>query len=164
MKTCTLTITSKTRRSLERFTSFFNKNKYKVFSHIQKILRKKKRKKVITILKSPHVNKKAQEQFEIKLYSLQFTLNVNQIFKTLFFFKKAKNFVFSDINIKIKFLYNKKKQEFLNNKIFNSDNFKIKGLLKKNFKDQNEFIKLKRIKFLNSNNLLKLFETYGNKL
>lgn len=38
----------------------------------------------ISALKSPHVNKKAQEQFEFNLYSKQLKIKVSQINKFLF--------------------------------------------------------------------------------
>ena len=47
------------------------------FDYVQ-ILNNKKSKKVITVIKSPHVNKKSKEQFEILVYSSTFFINVSR--------------------------------------------------------------------------------------
>lgn len=168
MKTCTLIVTSKNLNSLHKL--FFGRG-FQHFPYIVKCFQKKKVKKIITILKSPHVNKKAQEQFEIKYYSVQFSVNSIKLFKFLIFLKKVKTFCLSDINIKIKTFFNKKKQELLNTNIFNINNFKIKSFIRSNYNVQ--IFKLKmyqqcnKKKFtgntnLSTKNMLKLFDLYGN--
>lgn len=39
----------------------------------------------LTLLKSPHVNKKAREQFQLKIYTISFFLNSSVNFKFLIF-------------------------------------------------------------------------------
>ena len=66
-----LSITSKNMNSLKLFLKFFNKSlkfkKFKIVLLQTHFISKKKRKK-FTVLKSPHVNKKAGEKFEYFLY------------------------------------------------------------------------------------------------
>lgn len=173
MQICTLIISSKNHASLKNFTKFFNKNNNKNFSFIKKLFKKPYKKKIITILKSPHVNKKAQEQFEMKQYFLQFSIKTTQIFKFLIFINKIKKFIVSDISIKIQIFNLKKKKLLINKKLFFINNFRVDSMVKKNFTYQ--LNKLEKIRFYNktlysiknsnnfiSNNLLKLFDIYGN--
>jgi ribosomal protein S10 len=127
MKHYNITIASKNKKSLDAFLFFFGSNLELNFNLINKYFEKKKKRKILTILKSPHVNKKAQEQFESKVFSKQLTLYVPKHLQYLLFFKKIRT-IFTDIKIKIKFLQNrhsiKKKQIY----IFNIQNFKLNML------------------------------------
>ena len=58
------------------------------------------RKTRITLIKSPHVNKKAREQFEIKSHVLNFKLNCNLNISTIRFILLNKP---STVQIKIKY-------------------------------------------------------------
>ena len=64
---------------------------------------KKQKTNIFTILKSPHVNKKAQEQFEIFVFSKQLTLYSIKKLKYLFYLKKIQESLFSNVKVKIKF-------------------------------------------------------------
>ncbi len=55
----------------------------------------------MSILKSPHVNKTAQELFEYRTYSKTLMINPFKIFKTLILLKKIKTNLFQDVKIKI---------------------------------------------------------------
>ena len=116
-------IISKNKLSIKLF-SIFLKNANKK-SNIIAVCSKKKTKKVITVLKSPHVNKTAQEQFEFKFFYRQFLIRpLIKNFKFLLLIKKIKSYLFSDTKIIIKFLNNhnvKKKY-----KLLNPNNFKLK--------------------------------------
>jgi hypothetical protein len=76
-----------------------------------------------TILKSPHVNKTAQEHFEQKIYNRQFKIYSSQNFIVLSILKFIKSYIFPDISFKIEitsqpYRYRQK----VKNQI-NSDNF-----------------------------------------
>jgi ribosomal protein S10 len=79
---------------------FFKKIHFKNFS-IQNLPTKKKR---LTLLKSPHVNKKAKEQFELKIYKTAIYINniKTKNFLKFLIFNKPKN-----IKLKFKIFYGK---------------------------------------------------------
>jgi ribosomal protein S10 len=171
MKSYNIILQSKNQTSLYKFLNFLNKNIYLNFNVLKKSFSKKKRKKVFTILKSPHVNKKAQEQFEIRTYSRQIKLNPVQAIKFLIFLKKVKTYLYTDVNIKLRVSKNAKKSAKFEKKIFNPDNFwqnlsysthknislkELQFVKKKNYEKQNLITKNKGNK-----NLLKILELYG---
>ena len=139
-------IYSKNYKTLQFFlVYFFNKkliNKLKL-TVIKTQSKKPVKKKVFTILKSPHVNKTAQEQFEYRIYKKRLKCFIPQIFLFLVFLKKIKFKLFSELNFKIKIISNVKfEKKKIKNK-FNVDNYYLNN---------------------NTNNLinyLKIFETYG---
>lgn len=105
---------------------FFKFNKY-VF--ILKQL-KKKRKKKITVLKSPHVNKKSKESFEYCMFSVELLLHVFDLNIFINEFCKVRNNVFLDLNVKIKLLHFKLRKlkslnHFLVKKNINSKYLKL---------------------------------------
>jgi ribosomal protein S10 len=169
MRSFNLLLTTKTKYSLKKFLHFFSTNIAANFNFILKNISKKKRKVVITILKSPHVNKTAQEQFEIKLFSEQLKISTTQMYKFLIFFKRV-TIVFADINFKIKFLADKKKHELVNKKILNIDNFKSIFFFENNIFIRNKKLNKTKKKYnktelnncLNSKNILKIMDLYGS--
>jgi len=143
MKTFNITIKSKNKTSVNEFFLFFNGNKLYNSNVIKKYFQKKAKKKKLTILKSPHVNKKAQEQFENRLFKKQFKIQTTKNQKYLIFLKKINSKLFPDIEIKLKCSTNNKKNiKKLKLKIFNPNNFKINEYY--NFKAQN--LNLKKFK------------------
>jgi ribosomal protein S10 len=100
-----LVIVSKKKDSINKFLTFLLKNTDQNFNLTSKYLNRKNKKNVLTILKSPHVNKTAQEQFESKTFSIQICFLINYNLKELIFIKKIKNTLFSDIQIKIKQMF-----------------------------------------------------------
>jgi ribosomal protein S10 len=88
MKTFNVTITSRNKNSINDFFLFFNGNTVCNLNVIKKYFQKKIEKKKLTILKSPHVNKKAQEQFESRLFKKQFTVQTTKNLKYLIFLKR----------------------------------------------------------------------------
>jgi ribosomal protein S10 len=167
-----LFIRTKNKNSLTQFLYFLKKNINKNFKAINLYFPKKKNKKVITLLKSPHVNKTAQEQFEIKFFSMQLKILTTQTFKFLIFLKNIKNFLFSDIQIKTNFL-NISNNKILFKNILNIDNNSYRYLIKyKKFIKNEKFndIKLSKKKMytLNtkkyniSNKLVKHLDLYGH--
>jgi hypothetical protein len=160
MKSINLILTTKNLNSLKKFLIFFKTNKiFNNIDFIEQITIKKK--KFFTILKSPHVNKKAQEQFEIFFFSKQLKITTTQAFKFLIILKYIKNFIFADIHFKIKFYYKNLKKNKFYKKNFNFDKFKnfyfYENLTNKN-KHYNLFFE---DNFLKSKSLLKLLELYG---
>jgi hypothetical protein len=95
------------------------------FNILKKYFNKKKKTKKLTILKSPHVNKTAQEQFEIRFFSRQLNIYSPKSLKYLIFFKKIKNNLLSDIFVKINFFLDTKNENNLKLNIINPNNFRI---------------------------------------
>src|SRR6476620_2101567 len=131
MKHYQLTIISKNKKSAENGFLFFLKNSSELnLNIIKKYFQKKKKKNVLTILKSPHVNKSAQEQFESKFFSKQLSIYSSKNFQFLLFLKKIKTYLFPDVKIKIKFILNKNLSEKIGANILNPSNFKLNVLKK----------------------------------
>ena len=81
------------------------------------------KKKVITVLKSPHVNKTAQEKFEYRIYKNKIKCFTPQILLLLTFLKKLRFSFLSDINFKLILISNNKiEKKNLKNQI-NINNF-----------------------------------------
>jgi ribosomal protein S10 len=147
---------SKDKKVLEKFSWFLSKLETSTFT--LKCFSKQKKRKFITILKSPHVNKTAQEQFEFRFYNKRFLINSFQPLTFLFILKKIKNLSFSGLNLEVKSLLksNEKNNNFL--KLISPDNLTL------NIKHDYNKQKLTR-KSLSQNLLLKkyiqLFDCYG---
>ena len=165
-----ITITSKNKNSIKDFFLFLNKN-FKNFNIITKYLKKKKSKKVLTILKSPHVNKKAQEQFETRLFTSQISVYYSKKnLLALIFLKKIKTYLFPDIKIKIKFTINKLLLEQTKLKAISPDNFKLnffhqqlKNKKLKSIKNyNNKLYSKKKINLKQTQYLLQILDTYGS--
>jgi ribosomal protein S10 len=107
----------------------------------------KQKKKVFTTLKSPHVNKTAQEQIEFRLFSKQINIFSFQILKFLILIKQIQTKTFPDVEIHIKFVLNNKIIPKIKLISLNPDNYKIKQKIY-NYKEQTIFY-------------LKLFDIYG---
>lgn len=175
MKTYCLVLNSKNQISLNQILKFLNKNWYLKNNILKKVFPKKTIKKKFTILKSPNVNKSAQEQFEIKINFKQISIMTTQNLKFLVFLKRLKTYLYSDINVKLKILYSYKHTKKLNQKIFNFDFYKnpitIKKIINHSTLKQLQLQKIyqyKNKKFsLNNNfnkNCLRLFEMSGKNL
>ena len=94
-----LKISSKNKVSLNNFLFFIQKLKFP--SKVIKNYPKPKKKKFLTVLKSPHVNKDAQEQFEFKIFSKEVMLWSPQLKLVIFIFKKVIKESFSGVQVKI---------------------------------------------------------------
>lgn len=157
MKTLNIKIESKNQISVKKFLNFFKETSNTNFKMIQKFFYKKEKKTFISILKSPHVNKSAQEQFEIRNHSAQITIQTNQPFKFLIVLKKIKINLFPDINIKLRLIFNKKIQKSLKQKFFNIDNFQLNQFSR----IKNEKSIVETINFNSGSQILSLFDMYG---
>ncbi len=137
-----ITIYSKNKTALEKFLIFLKKKlpilKLQIIS---KYKREKKKTTIINILKSPHVNKTAQEKFKYTEYSLKISTCSFRACKYLLYFKKLNNNLFPDIKTKIVTSIHNKKTRKLKIKLLNLDKFllnslKIKGAQKLNSKNR----------------------------
>jgi ribosomal protein S10 len=164
MQNYNLTIISKNNKSATSVTARLLRAIYIFKKHFQK----KKKKKIITILKSPHVNKNAQEQFEYVFFSHQFNMySPAHIYVFFNFIKKTRLSLFSDVKFKLKFIINpillKKKQA----NIFNPNNFILsfyKNCINSNktiMNSKKKKIKLNKNKKKNTSFYLKTFDIYG---
>jgi ribosomal protein S10 len=142
---------SKDKKSLYHFLNFLKRNIRTQNSQLFfNILRKKKAKKKITVLKSPHVNKTAQEQFGYSVHSIEMSCCSWEIKKYILLLKKARNYLFPAVKIKISGKFSgtqKSLKEFL----FNPVNVKFyvpsviysKQKVKSKFLSQNTCVKSK---------------------
>ena len=94
-------VTSRNKQSLSNFLIFV----HTIFndSLIHKLRKKNNKKKVITVLKSPHVNKSAQEQFEFRTFSVQLSLLFHGISTDIVILKNIKAKLFPDVKLRLKF-------------------------------------------------------------
>jgi hypothetical protein len=144
-----------------KFKSYTHKKIYKIKKRkcfIKKkngffnYFKQKQKQKVFTTLKSPHVNKTAQEQIEFRLFSRQIKIFSFQILKFLILIKQIQTKICPDIEIQIKFV--------LNNKIISKT--KLISLDPDNYKIKRFFLKKKKdISYKQTIFYLKLFDMYG---
>lgn len=93
---------SKDKKSLHHFLKFLkHSNRTQNFQLSFNLLRKKKARKKVTVLKSPHVNKTAQEQFGYTIHSIEISCYSWEIKKYLVLLKKIRNQLFPSVKIKI---------------------------------------------------------------
>lgn len=100
-----VTVTTKNKNSLIRFLLFLNnqlnkKHSFNFFLSSSKTFLTLKKK--ITVLKSPHVNKKSKEKFQFVYFKFSFNFYSDDEKKDLFLLKKLKTFLFSDLKLQIK--------------------------------------------------------------
>jgi len=105
-----INISSKSYNSLSTFVKKFLNKKF--MSKLKVVVKKSKsvnptKSILYTVLKSPHVNKTAQEQFISKTFNMQFELFLYQPHLFFLFFKIIKNTLVSDIVINYKIVINK---------------------------------------------------------
>ncbi len=110
-------------RVLEKFSHFLNKLDTSTF--VLKHRSKQNQRKFITILKSPHVNKTAQEQFEYRFYHKHFLINSFNPLTFFFMLKKSQNSSFAGLKLEIKSVINFNEKNINSQKVFNPDNFSL---------------------------------------
>ena len=162
---------SKDKNSLKRFIQLLHKitRKWKNLTFVSKNI--KKRKKKVTVLKSPHVNKKAQTQFQTITYGTLIKYSSLEMKKSYILLKKIRNHLFPDIKIKIEQTVFTKppktliKNKFLPKKVYYYKNSNTKTFLKKqknhllDFQDNTEN---KRLLLKKNLLFLKVLDNYGN--
>lgn len=119
-------IYSKNYQSLKNFLAIFNDEnitKNLKITIIKNKVKKPLKKKVITVLKSPHVNKTAQEKFEYRIYKKRLKCFVPQVLLLLVFIKKLTVTSFLDIKFKLNLIssFKNEKRKLKNN--ININNF-----------------------------------------
>ena len=132
----TLSIYSKNSNSLTNFLKFFYKLKInKMFKLKFYIIQSQQQKNFsfFSVLQSPHVNKKSQEQFEYYVQKKKLKIHVSQLMKFLIVWKIIKITLFSDVKIKIKFLIYHRLFKVISSTKIDYDKFRIKFLKKKIF-------------------------------
>lgn len=136
-----ITIYSKNKKSIINFFQFFNQKLLPTTRCSIVTLQKQKKKtfKTISILKSPHVNKKAQMHFGSQKLSKQ--IFIYSVKPTTFFMvlKKIQNRLFPDIKLKITATVKPKYLNRLGNKLLNPKKF----LLNTNNPHIQKFVKKK---------------------
>jgi len=102
MKTVTLKLKSLDKITLNIYLLFIKKILLNISTKINSIYRLPITKRKITVLKSPHVHKKAMEQFELKIFSsvLSFDMFYVKLLLPYIYTNKPKNLKVS-INYKI---------------------------------------------------------------
>ena len=137
-----LKVSSTNEKSLKTFLSFLLKHFKTEFNITQTQAPTQIKRKRVTLLKSPHVNKTAQEHFEVATFTKRMVLETKYSIKSLMFLKKTLNSLFQDISIQLELVSSKnlsKKTRFLP---FNPNNFKLfKKVLGKNGKKHLKLMK-----------------------
>jgi len=148
------------------FLFFFNNRSKLNLNIIKKSKDKKRRKNVLTILKSPHVNKAAQEQFESRLFSKQINIHALKSKQFLLILKRIKTYLFPDVKIKTKFILNKNLMEKARMNVLNPSNFKLNALkqikLTRKINAKNEKCRVNKILILaQTKHFLKVFDIFS---
>lgn len=103
MKIFTVIVKSKNKKIEEKFFFIWNKIILNTLYSIEKNFKEKAKKKRITLLKSPHVNKKAQEHFETSIFEKQLTISNVKDFKCLILLKKLHFNLFFETNVILRY-------------------------------------------------------------
>ena len=104
-----LDFTSKNFKSLEKIIKLFLNILYRHNIFNIKLLKKKSKTVFFSILKSPHVNKISQEQFEYKLHKTRLLIYTRNYLKILIILKNFSDFLLSDVKLKTIILYDETK-------------------------------------------------------
>ena len=162
---------SKDKKSLKQFEEFLKKLNKKWKNITFNIKAKKRKKQRITLLKSPHVNKKAQTHFQSIIYSADIKCLQLNVKKNYIILKKIKNHLFPDVKIKIEQTILNKKIKLLKNDFFTTkkiyyyqeSNIFLNGqkqkrkLLTSNLKTDGKMLRLEK-----TVHFLKVLDNYGN--
>ena len=162
MKSYNLIVLSKSKRSLINFFWFLKNNFFFTLDSFKKYSNNKIKVKKFTLLKSPHVNKNAQDQFEIRYFFQKLSVYLPENFKYLVFLKRLTTITFPDILLKIKISLDTERENNLKLKFFTPNNFKIN---KNYYYNKKNVIKNKKIySYQNIKEFkyfIKIFDSYG---
>jgi len=158
-----LKISCKDKRILKKFLRSFTKIKSLPFS--VKSFSKQEKRKFVTVLKSPHVNKTAQEQFEYRLYSRHFLIHSLKPFTFFLLLKKLKNLSFPGLDLQVKGVLKKNKLSKQVLQFVDPDNIVLKSTNSLHLKK----ISFRKVKYQKNDNFefefckkyLQLFDLYG---
>lgn len=158
-----LKISCKDKRILKKFLRFFTKLKFLPF--FLKSFSKHGKRKVITVLKSPHVNKTAQEQFEYRLYSKDFLIYSFKPFTFFLLLKKLKNLSFPGLNLEVKGFLGKNRAQTQVLQVVDPDNLILTNInllnLKKLHLKKTQYKKNYNSELFFYQKYLQLFDLYG---
>jgi ribosomal protein S10 len=155
----------KDKRILKKFLHFLTKINFLSIS--LKSFPKNKKRKFVTVLKSPHVNKTAQEQFEFRLYSKHLLIHSFKPLTFLLFLKKLNSLSFTGLNLEVKSFIANPRMYKHTLKVVNPDNIilnnsKTLNLRKKHFnKNSKQVAKNCNSNFSLCRNYIQLFDLYG---
>ena len=167
----TIKLYSKDKESLKQFKNFLENINKKWKNFTFNVKNNKKKRKKITVLKSPHVNKKAQTQFQSIIYSANIKYFSLETKKNYIILKKIKNHLFPDIKIQIEQNISGKKLQFNKNKLFlpktlyyfqETKTFFNKRNQKKSLLTINKQTKKKKVLLSKTLQFLKVLDNYGN--
>lgn len=108
MSNFTILLYSKNKNTLDHFLNFFKNSKNQNFRITKKLFQNKRKKKKISILKSPHVNKTAQKHFQYVYFRISLSFRTHELQKSVSFIKKIKNKLFPGLKIILKGTHKKK--------------------------------------------------------
>ena len=120
-----ITISSKDQKLLKKILKTFKQ--FDFFFVNFRIVSKHRSKKFLSILKSPHVNKTAQEQYEYRIYSYKCSVQVLNLYQFLVFFKKLSTDVFVAASFKLTAIKSMKLSKF---SFFPSHNIRLFPVVK----------------------------------
>lgn len=148
-------VSAKDKKVLKNFSQFILKSQ--LTSNFLQTLPKRNLRKFITVLKSPHVNKTAQEQFEFRIYTKEFVINSFKPFTFFLILKKMNNLSFSGLNLKIESLSktNTKKKLIA----LNPDSVNLNIVEKLNLSSNTESLKCQN--FSSLNRYIQMFDCHG---
>ena len=129
-------VTSKDDQVLNKFGMFLTT--LETLTTTIKPFSKRKENKVITILKSPHVNKTAQEQFEFRFYSKEFLIHSVKPLTLYTILKQIKSLSFPGVKLETKSLFDVSKLHFDSLRGLDPDNV----ILDKKGENQRKYIQL----------------------
>lgn len=141
-------ISAKEIKALKKFSQFLKRFNNLCVDIVS--FSKHKTKKFVTILKSPHVNKTAQEQFEYRWYTQEFFINSPKPLTLLSFLKRSKTRLFSGMKFEVKKVVSTNQKKTLTLNLIDPDNIPLKEVI--------DCSKKNRL-FLNK--YLRLFDCYG---
>lgn len=160
-----LKISCKDKRILKNFLHFLAKMNFLPIS--LKSFPKNKKRKFVTVLRSPHVNKTAQEQFEFRLYSKHLLIHSFKPLTFLLLLKRLKNLSFTGLNLEVKGFVEKNKMYKHTLKIVNPDNITLYNLKSLNLSVKHPNKNLKQLPenynsdFSYCKKYIQLFDLYG---
>lgn len=165
MQTLIITVKAKNYRIIQDFFLFLKQRQKK---NLKKHQNKKTKVARFAILKSPHVNKKAQEQFEIRRVKKQIIFKFLYNYKSLVYFKKLKSKAFPDLHIQFQSLSKGNFLRHLDSSLFCLNNFEnfFPFLLYSSNKKTSYLKKIPCFKFISSETLFLLqnLDLYGEML
>lgn len=130
-----------------------------------KLFPKNNKRKFVTVLKSPHVNKTAQEQFEFRLYSKHLLIHSFKPLIFLLLLKRLKNLSFTGLNLEVKGFVEKNKMHKHTLKVVNPDNTILDNLKSSNLNTKHPNKSLKQVaknsEFSLCKKYIQFFDLYG---